>query len=106
MSVKAQNCRRETFSRLCQLPRKSFAATIATLLVALAASGFALAQNVQRDGIPRAEFESLFKQLHIKNQPWATIPWKVSVTEARELAAKTGKPIFLVVNTGNCLGFV
>lgn len=53
-----------------------------------------------------AEFEKLFRQLHFKNQPWASIPWKVSVTEARALAAKSGKPIFMVVNTGNCLGFV
>ena len=53
-----------------------------------------------------SEFNSLLKQLHVKSQPWATIPWKVSVSEARALAAKTGKPIFMVVNTGNCLGFV
>jgi hypothetical protein len=53
-----------------------------------------------------AEFDALHKQLDLKNQPWATIPWKVSVTEARRLAAKEQKPIFLVVNTGNCLGFV
>ena len=38
-------------------------------------------------------------------QPWATIGWKVSVTEARQLAAKENKPVFLVVNTGNCLGW-
>ena len=42
--------------------------------------------------------------LDIKNQPWATIPWKYSITEARQLAAKTRKPIFIVVNTGNALG--
>ena len=53
-----------------------------------------------------SEFNALLKQLHIKSQPWASVPWKVSVTEARALAAKTGKPIFMVVNTGNCLGFV
>jgi len=34
------------------------------------------------------------------------VAWKVSVTEARRVAAETKKPIFLVVNTGNCLGFV
>ena len=52
-----------------------------------------------------AEFDRLFQELHVKNQPWATIPWKVSVTEARRLAAAERKPVFLVVNTGNCLGF-
>jgi hypothetical protein len=52
-----------------------------------------------------AEFNKVFKELHVKNQPWATIPWKVSLTEARRLAAAERKPIFLVVNTGNCLGW-
>ena len=51
-------------------------------------------------------FDSLRSQLRLKNNPWATVPWKVSVSEARELAAGSRKPIFLVVNTGNCLGFV
>jgi hypothetical protein len=44
--------------------------------------------------------------LDVKNQPWATIPWKYSITEARKLAAATNKPIFMVVNTGNALGCV
>jgi hypothetical protein len=51
------------------------------------------------------EFATLHKALHVKNQSWATIPWKVSVTQARQLAARERKPIFLVVNTGNCLGW-
>jgi hypothetical protein len=55
--------------------------------------------------LSKAEFDRLAKELHLKNQPWAKIPWKVSVTRARRLAAKEHKPIFLVVNTGNCLGW-
>jgi hypothetical protein len=53
-----------------------------------------------------AEFKQLKPILDVKNQPWTTIPWKYSITEARQLAAKTKKPIFLNVNTGNCLGSV
>ena len=64
------------------------------------------AQDKTATQISAAEFEKLRKDLHVKNQPWATVPWKVSVTEARAVAAKEKKPIFLVVNTGNCLGFV
>ncbi len=56
--------------------------------------------------ITAGQFERLAKELHVKNQPWATAPWKRSVTEAREQAAREKKPIFLVVNTGNCLGWV
>jgi hypothetical protein len=51
-------------------------------------------------------FNRLREQLHVKGQPWATIPWRTSVTAAREQAARERKPIFLVVNTGNCLGRV
>ena len=53
-----------------------------------------------------AEFNKLKPMLDVKNQPWTTIPWKYSITEARKLAAKTKKPIFMVVNTGNALGCV
>lgn len=56
-------------------------------------------------GLAGEEFARLREQLHLKNQPWATIPWKVSLTEARRLAAAGRKPIFLVVNTGNSLGW-
>jgi hypothetical protein len=51
-----------------------------------------------------AEFQELRPILDLRNQPWATIPWKYSITEARKLAAATHKPIFMVVNTGNSLG--
>jgi hypothetical protein len=51
-----------------------------------------------------AEFRELIPILDVKNQPWTTIPWKYSITEARKLAAATEKPIFMVVNTGNALG--
>ena len=52
-----------------------------------------------------AEFKELKAKLDVHNQPWASIPWQVSLTEARELAAKTKKPIFMAVGTGNPLGW-
>ncbi len=55
-------------------------------------------------GLSLAEFKELKSILDVKNQPWTTIPWKYSITEARRLAAATKKPIFMVINTGNCLG--
>jgi hypothetical protein len=56
-------------------------------------------------GFTDAEFKDLKAKLDVHNQPWARIPWQVSLTEARELAAKTKKPIFLAVGTGNPLGW-
>jgi hypothetical protein len=63
------------------------------------------AESAPATSISKAEYVRLVKELDFKSQPWTQIPWKVSVTEARQLAAKEGKPIFLVVNTGNCLGW-
>ena len=54
--------------------------------------------------LPDAEFGRLFKRLHVKNQPWAGIPWQTSLTEARKRAARENKPIFFNVNIGNALG--
>ena len=48
----------------------------------------------------------LCNQLALKNQPWTAPRWEVSLTEARARATRENKPIFLVVNTGNVLGFV
>jgi hypothetical protein len=56
-------------------------------------------------GFSAAEFKKLKPILDLKNQPWTKIPWQYSITEARRLAAKTKKPIFMVINTGNCLGW-
>jgi hypothetical protein len=79
------------------------------LLVSLLASGVPTLGGAPPEPgsqpISAAEFNKILKELHVKNQPWATIPWKVSLTEARRLAAAERKPIFLVVNTGNCLGW-
>jgi hypothetical protein len=47
----------------------------------------------------------LCQQLHVKRQPWASIPWQTSLTAARQKAARERKPIFFNVNTGNALGF-
>ena len=57
------------------------------------------------DGISNAEYDQLHKELQLKGKPWASIPWKGSVTEARELALKEKKPIFMMVDTGNPIGF-
>ena len=54
-------------------------------------------------GISLTEFQKLHKQLQIKGQPWAAIPWQLSITEARKLAAKENKPILLSKGNGHLL---
>ena len=39
-------------------------------------------------GLQAEEFDTLCETLRLKRQPWASIPWKASVTDARRLAAE------------------
>ena len=56
-------------------------------------------------GLSAAEFEKLHKELQPpSDELWRSIPWQVSILQGRELAAKTGKPIFVWVASGEPLG--
>lgn len=84
------------------MKRTSLLALAAALLTAGLASG---APAKGRSGFT-AEEEKVCRELTLTARPWATVRWEVSLTEARQRAQREGKPIFLVVNTGNVLGFV
>jgi len=87
--------------------RRTFIATAAVLVGVAAMPRSQATWAGERAGdLGDAEFKKLCETMHVKNQPWAAVPWKVSVTDARRAAAEAKKPIFLMVNTGNCLGFV
>ena len=85
--------------------RLTFVALVAAAGLSAAFSGPARAAEPPVGGVSEAEFVRLCRELDVKHQPWTHIRWRVSVTAARQLAAKERKPIFLVVNTGNCLGW-
>jgi hypothetical protein len=93
-------CEDETMLSACK--------SLPVALILATAGGLALARGPApaASGLSPAEFKELKAKLDIKNQPWASIPWKYSLTKARRLAAATRKPIFMVVNTGNILGCV
>lgn len=76
-----------------------------TLFALAAAMSLAAAPHDAPAGFSPEE-SKLCAELTITARPWATVRWEVSLTEARQRAEKEGKPIFLVVNTGNVLGFV
>ena len=57
------------------------------------------------DGLSVEDFEKLHRDLQApKDEPWLTIPWKLSLLEARTLAAEQKKPIFIWSMDGNPLG--
>ena len=58
-----------------------------------------------QDGLSVTEFERLHPELQPpKDELWRSIPWKVSILEGRDAAAKEGKPLFVWVASGEPLG--
>ena len=57
------------------------------------------------DSITEKEFEKLHAEIDTpKDSPWRSIPWKISLLEAQNEAAKTNKPIFIWAMDGHPLG--
>lgn len=51
------------------------------------------------------EFQRLHEQLRpAVDEPWRTIPWKISLLDAQRTAAKEQKPIFIWAMDGHPLG--
>jgi hypothetical protein len=54
-----------------------------------------------------AEFEKLHHDLQPpENELWRSIPWQMSILEARDLAAREKKPLVMRVRAGHPLGCV
>ena len=72
--------------------------------IALIAAGMSL-------GSAQALDETQFHKLHQQLQPasdeaWRTLPWKLSILEARAAAEKSRKPVYMLVRSGHPLGCV
>lgn len=51
------------------------------------------------------EFRKLHAELQPKpDEPWRTIPWKISLLDAQRVAAETKKPLFIWAMDGHPLG--
>lgn len=51
------------------------------------------------------EYRKLQPELRLKSKGWASLPWRATLTAAREAALQEKKPIFMMVDTGNPIGF-
>ncbi len=58
--------------------------------------------------VPPGQFEALHRMIKPlpREEKWAEIPWMASLWEARQLAAREGKPILLWEMDGHPLGCV
>ncbi len=67
--------------------------------------GIFLSLLVLQDGLSVEQFEKLHPELQPpKDEAWLSVPWKISLLEARELAAAQKKPIMIWSMDGNPLG--
>ena len=81
------------------------AALIGAAFISLHHAPHSFAQGPAKIGFTLTDFEKLHKELQPpKDELWRTIPWYVSIVEAQHAAAKSGKPIFVWVASGEPLG--
>ena len=83
-----------------------FAAALAgAAFLSLRHAATVVAQEPAQKGLSVAEFEKLHTELQPpRDELWRTIPWHVSILEGRAAAARTGKPLFVWVASGEPLG--
>lgn len=82
------------------MPRVSFkCATVLLTLLPISSSTTARAAELSD-----TEFKRLHAELQPGDSPWLTIPWKISVLNAQQSAAKEDKPIFIWAMDGHPLG--
>jgi len=83
---------------------------LATALVGVACIGLSpvascFAEEPARPRLTQAEFDKLHQELQPpRDELWRTIPWHVSILAGREAAARSKKPIFVWVASGEPLG--
>ncbi len=79
--------------------RTSTAACILALVIAV--SGLA-----QESRLTQPDFAKLHRDLTSVKEPWQSIPWQVSLLEARAQAAKENKPVYMLCRAGHPLACV
>jgi hypothetical protein len=79
----------------CRVPLKALALLPLTALLARA----------EPRELPGPEYRKLHAELTAR-EPWQTIPWRLSLLEARADAAREKKPVYLLVRSGHPLGCV
>ena len=80
-----------------------FFATLAYVLLICPAA------SAQLTAVPAPITEKEFRTLHEQlkpaaDEPWRTIPWKISLLDAQRIAAQQKKPIFIWAMDGHPLG--
>ena len=82
------------------IPAFRRAALVSSLALFSSVAGTAVAED-----LTEAKFQELHKSLRPPaDTPWLSIPWKVDLLEAQDMAARANKPIFIWAMDGHPLG--
>jgi hypothetical protein len=76
------------------------------LTICLAAMWLSAPVRSAAGEIKHAEFDKLHKELSSAREPWQSLPWQLSLVEARNKAARDNKPIYMLCRSGHPLGCV
>ncbi len=58
----------------------------------------------QGQRLSESRFKELLQELRPGDEPWRTIPWRISLLDAQRAAAKEKKPLFIWAMDGHPLG--
>jgi hypothetical protein len=88
--------------------RRQFVKHTALLGACLCTTGRGRSADTQEaEELSLAEFKKLHRELQPpSDEPWRTIPWKMSIADACRLAVKEKKPLVMRVRSGHPLGCV
>ena len=74
-------------------------------LLTFACLGFQVAVGEDASQLSEKEFQKLHAAMQpSEDEPWRTIPWKISLLDAQSAAAQQNKPIFIWAMDGHPLG--
>lgn len=83
--------------------RRSLTFLVGIYIVAMVAATFP--SSVQAEPLTDAKFRELLEQLQpTSDEPWRTIPWKISLLDAQRNAAQENRIIFIWAMDGHPLG--
>jgi hypothetical protein len=90
--------------------RVSKVALRVALVLALTSATVVLPPSARSDEAPEARSRQIPVELRSSNastppdEPWQTIPWKVSIVEARREALEDKRPLLMLSRSGHPLG--
>lgn len=73
-------------------------------VILFAAFGAVAGVTAAAERLTESEFRALHAELQQQDAPWRSVPWNISLLDAQNQAAESGKPLFIWAMDGHPLG--